>query len=231
MNTPVVAAREDAALRAHRIRAGITNYLETLAEVAIAYQQRDWTALGYESWDAYVAGEFGEQRLRLDRESRQQAVEALRLAGLSTRAIASAVGVAQETVRRDLATDSNGSVAEVTGINGKTYAPTAPPRAPSPTFEDVEPDAELLDEDWPPTAEPADEPEPEPVRKSNRRPLTEAFRDATYDLTKIAERIERLTADDRFPRNAEQVSASCRADLLRAAELLTTAIDRISTTN
>lgn len=79
------------------------------------------------------------------------------------------------------------------------------------------------------------EPEPAPTsapaapadRKPNRRPITDAFRDASWDLIKVVERLERLALDDRYPRNAEQVSASCRADLLRAADLLAAVLDRV----
>lgn len=53
-------------------------------------------------------------------------------------------------------------------------------------------DAELVDE-------PA-RPEPPKVK---RRPLPEAFTDAGRDLTRAAERLSRLTEDDRFARNRE----------------------------
>ncbi len=58
-----------------------------------------------------------------------------------------------------------------------------------------------------------------------RRALTDQFFDAAYDLNKVTERIDRLTEDDRFPQNAEKVSAKHRTDLLRAVELLTRALD------
>ncbi|MEV8523207.1 hypothetical protein AB0451_03465 [Streptomyces sp. NPDC052000] len=53
-------------------------------------------------------------------------------------------------------------------------------------------DAELVDE-------PA---RPEPP-KAKRRPLPEAFTDAGRDLTRAAEKLARLTEDDRFARNRE----------------------------
>lgn len=64
-----------------------------------------------------------------------------------------------------------------------------------------------------------------------RRPITDAFRDASYDLVKAAERVSRLAADDRFPRNAEQVGRVCRHDLLRAADLVSAVIELFTTTN
>ncbi|HCA88182.1 MAG TPA: hypothetical protein DEQ61_23585 [Streptomyces sp.] len=42
---------------------------------------------------------------------------------------------------------------------------------------------------------------PEP--KAKRRPLPEAFTDAGRDLTRAAERLTRLTEDDRFAKNRE----------------------------
>lgn len=53
-------------------------------------------------------------------------------------------------------------------------------------------DAELIDE---PT-------HPEPP-KAKRRPLPEAFTDAGRDLVRAAERLDRLTEDDRFTKNRE----------------------------
>jgi hypothetical protein len=115
------AALREANARAHRIRAGIASYLTTLADVAAAYRERDWHTLGYADWSAYVEGEFSAQRMRLTPEHRQKAVEELRLAGLSQRAIGTALGVSQETVRRDLSGDSNVSPDAVRGIDGKVY--------------------------------------------------------------------------------------------------------------
>lgn len=64
---------------------------------------RAWSVLGYGSWDEYCTREFGTARLQLPREDRREVVASLRDSGLSTRAIASAVGIDQKTVRNDLA--------------------------------------------------------------------------------------------------------------------------------
>jgi hypothetical protein len=68
-----------------------------------AYQRRAWAVLGYESWDAYCLGEFGGAPLPVPREERPEMVASLRQAGLSQRAIASATGVSQSTIRDDVA--------------------------------------------------------------------------------------------------------------------------------
>lgn len=60
-----------------------------------------------------------------------------------------------------------------------------------------------------------------------RRPLPEAFWQASYDLTKVAERIARLADDDRFPQNAKQVATANRGDLLRAIDALQSVVNRL----
>ena len=67
-----------------------------------AYHRRAWLALGYPTWDAYCVKEFNTAPLAVPREERSEMVRSLRQAGLSQRAIASATGVSQKTVDRDL---------------------------------------------------------------------------------------------------------------------------------
>lgn len=64
-------------------------------------------------------------RRQLDPEQRRRIVEELRKSGHSLRAISGAVGVAQTTVRRDLAGVPPGAPdATITGRDGKQYPPT-----------------------------------------------------------------------------------------------------------
>lgn len=186
-----------------------------------AYTSRAWAALGYQSWDDYCTREFGASRLRLPREEREEVVASLRDSGLSTRAIAAATGLGLGTVQRQISAGvPNGTPAErpaVTGTDGKTYSSTPPPRR------STQPEGEEVEQSRP---EPASQ-----IADKKRRPLVEAFRDASYDLRKVVERVDRLTADDRFPRNAEQVALVSRVDLLRALDLLTTAVERIPVPN
>jgi len=112
--------------RAGRIREGMKSYIYTLGDVAAAYAERDWEALGYPSWESYVDEEFGADRLSLSPEHRQKAVAELRLAGLSQRAIGSALGVSKTTVANDISEVVNSDhldepPAQVKGIDGKTY--------------------------------------------------------------------------------------------------------------
>lgn len=175
--------------------------------IASAYTGRAWVALGYESWDAYCSGEFTEARMvRLEREQRREIVAELRHAGMSTRAIASGLGVARNTVKDDLRqvdqVDPPASAptpTPITGQDGKTYQPrfSSSPVVP-------------------------DEPTPASSRPTapQRRPLPDAFFDAAYDLGKALDRVVRLTEDDRFTRNAQQLAAKHRGELLRHHEAL-----------
>lgn len=65
------------------------------------------------------------------RSERRELVVNLRADGLSTRAIASAAGASEATVRRDLPTASVDAVAPVVGVNGKAYESRRPPITPA----------------------------------------------------------------------------------------------------
>lgn len=68
---------------------------------------------------------------------------------------------------------------------------------------------------------------PEPKARP-RKPLADGFRDASLDLDKIVGRWERLIADDRFPRNRNEVARYAN-DLIRAREALDRLIEQMST--
>ncbi|MFB7222433.1 hypothetical protein [Streptomyces sp. NPDC056227] len=209
MQDIALASQDQARTLTDRIKVAVEGTWLLIQE---AYTSRAWAALGYQTWDAYCAAEFGETRLRLPREERQEVVASLRESGLSTRAIASATGLSKGTIGRDLATAPIGAVEEIAGTNGKAYAATRPVPDPHIWVEPGEPIAtpveplpsgqhrlerfttEVVD------AEPVDEPV---AQKVKRRPLPEAFTDAGRDFTRAAERLARLTEDDRFPKNRE----------------------------
>ncbi|MFI6759389.1 hypothetical protein ACIBF5_09635 [Micromonospora sp. NPDC050417] len=62
LNVHEQSTEEAARARVDRFRAGIRSYLETMAEVSLAWERRDWAALGYADWAAYVNGEYGAER-------------------------------------------------------------------------------------------------------------------------------------------------------------------------
>jgi protein gp37 len=109
-----------------RIKVAVEGTWQMIRE---AYTSRAWAALGYDTWDAYCAAEFGTSRLALPREERREVVASLAESGLSTRAIASVTGVDQSTVVRTLNTadafpkrDASPEPRAVQGLDGKTYA-------------------------------------------------------------------------------------------------------------
>lgn len=184
MNDIALPTQEEARALTDRIKIAVEGTWQLIRE---AYTTRTWAVLGYDTWDAYCTAEFGETRLRLPREERQEVVASLRDSGLSVRAIAAATGVNRETIRQEVAAagDKKLSPRPVMGTDGKTYTVIR------------EPELQVID------AELVDEPaRPEPP-KVKRRPLPEAFTDAGRDLTRAAERLARLTEDDRFARNRE----------------------------
>lgn len=61
---------------------------------------------------------------------------------------------------------------------------------------------------------------------SRRKPITDAFRDAVYDLRKVVERVERIVLDDRWPKNAKKVDPGSRNDLQRALDLLAAVVEQ-----
>lgn len=120
--------------RCERIRKGMESFIATRRDVAAAYAARDWATLGYESFDAYLEGEFSEARLKLTPEERREAVAELRLAGMSQPAIGSVLGVSQSTVRNDLAQLSTSTKLPetVTGTDGKERPATRLAADPKP---------------------------------------------------------------------------------------------------
>ncbi len=87
-----------------RIRLGAEAVWELVKQ---AYVSRAWSVLGYDSWDDYCTREFGNTRLQVPREERSEVVASMREIGMSTRAIAAAVGVDHATVSRELSGGAN----------------------------------------------------------------------------------------------------------------------------
>jgi hypothetical protein len=139
--------RDEAKQRLERVKSGVERIWDDLV---VLYQGRAWQVLGYQSWDALCDAEFGGTRIALPRQQRQEVVCDLRQAGMSTRAIASAVGVAQDTVRRDL--DQLNEIVqlptETIGLDGRTRTstPSRPSAPPMPT-EPWDPTEGLTSED------------------------------------------------------------------------------------
>jgi hypothetical protein len=183
-----------------------------------AYTSRAWAALGYESWDQYTSEEFGTGRLRLPREERPEVVASLRDAGMSIRAIAAATGDSPRTVGRSLSGGANATPDEDWTLDGNKV----PKDKTGPPYNEPAPIIGIDGKTYPSTP-----PRPPTPPKPQRRALTDSFFDAMFDLTREIERLQRLTEDDRFSRNAEQVAARHRNDLLSAVEVLSKVLDQL----
>lgn len=67
----------------------------------------------------------------------------------------------------------------------------------------------------------------QPTPAQRRKPLTDAARDAGWDLRKAVERLQRITADDRFASNKQQVAPQMRSHLENAVEVCQDLLARI----
>lgn len=200
-----VSTRDDAVARAERIRAGIRSLAELQQDITDAYHARDWQTLGYDTWESYVAGEFGGAMPRLGRNERRELVVSLRAEGLSTRAIAAAAGTDDRTVRRDLSDaataapeldtaepDDEPTPTPVTGRDGKTYTPK--PKSTRPDMLSDDDLAELNDNPRPA----APRPEQKPARKRPAAPRTDVVATVNRVLTRAneaADAADEITAE------------------------------------
>lgn len=151
------------------IRGAVTTGWEWIAR---AVNGRAWIALGYPSWDAMCEDRLAGVRLALPSAERREAVADLRTAGLSTRAIASGLGISQATAARD-ARESNDSPASVTGTDGKTYPPKAKVTEITKTSYEVDTRTGEISEPKP-AQSPARRPEPSPAAAAAQREREDA---------------------------------------------------------
>lgn len=166
------------------------------------------------------------QHAEISAPSQSQAAE---LVNVDRRTVQHARKVQERAVSELVARVDSGEVAVSTAAVIADASPDEQRRVAATDKKSVVQRAKELQQEKKERAAPASATKPE--RKQNRRPITDAFRDTAYDLGKTVERLERLVGDDRYPRNAEQVARFFRNDLLRAADLLATVIDRLPTLN
>jgi hypothetical protein len=87
---------DDARALTDKIKKGLQ---ETWKDIQKAWDERADKILGYSSWDAYCAAEFGSCYLRVPHEELPEIVRSMSLT-MGVRPIAAALGVSRETVRR-----------------------------------------------------------------------------------------------------------------------------------
>ncbi|PZE66942.1 helix-turn-helix domain-containing protein [Curtobacterium sp. MCBD17_021] len=243
---PAVMTRDEAERISTRIGLRLDtigdNYVAVMPMIREAIERQAYAALGYKSHGAYAQDRFGDALAKVGVELRREIVRELAEAGMSVRAIAPIVGTSHMTVSRDLA--------PVTPV---TPAETAPPvggdedgRSPSTTGE-WSPDDGFLNEA---TGEVtvgdigAEIPTPEPRTVTGvdgktynvpaekpaprRSPLTDTARNAGWDARKLAERLQRIAADDRYARNKEEVASLIRGHLMFTVEVCQDLLDNFN---
>ncbi|MEV6798518.1 hypothetical protein AB0M91_09240 [Micromonospora rifamycinica] len=129
------STEEAARARAERIRKGLIDYLETVQEFAVAFERGDWQVLGYPSWQDYLDGEYGADRLRVPEVHRTQAVATLRHVGMSTRAIGAALNISKATAAREVASvsaETDDLPSTVRSLDGRQRPATRPTPTPPP---------------------------------------------------------------------------------------------------
>lgn len=100
------------------------------AAVWALWEGRGWIALGFSSWGEMCDDKFKATFVRIPKERRQEVVCSLAEKRdedgkcMSTRAIGSALGIGDATVRRDMKSTASSDAVEprtVRGVNGKSY--------------------------------------------------------------------------------------------------------------
>ena len=239
--------------RAERIRIKARNVTEQYADLRAlvdeAERNEDHLTLGYQSWTAYVSDLFGEEPLRLPRDERIPMVQMLADKGMSTRAIASVVGVTHETVAQDIKSPvRNLTPAAHERIDPRTCEVVPPPTYKPTDVTDWTPQEvdDLIDADereleaWKASTVPAPpkvvgldgktytRPEPKAAEPARRAALPPMVQSAGWDLTKTVDRIQRLADDDRFAGHQKEMAPHLRSHLTHAIEVCQDLLDRIN---
>ena len=209
-----------------RIRITATNARESLTKlqelVEEAQRGQAHVALGYKSWQAYIADVFGDEPMQLRApEERREIVQWLTAEGMSPNAIAPVVGVTRQRVSQIRA--------EIQGASD--LHPERGPLTLAP--EEAEGHAESVNRgisyvqrmrEERPTITGLDgktytRPEPHAARPI-RRPLPDMIADALHELDKRADVLAALIQDDRFRANRETVAARSLAQAKKTANTL-----------
>lgn len=221
----------------------VAGQMDRLAHaVQDAYAKRVDQVLGYDSWADYAEHEFGPHTTNLAAPIRRELVSHLSEAGMSTRAIAPAVGVSQRQVSTDVRSNfSPDSESSDYSVSAPDYEDDTK-LSPIVTVEHhdiVEPvdvdTGEILEE-----PEPSAEHEPKPVTgldgktyqrsmpsKPRRNPITDQFTHRTVELTRLVDSFTRLIEDDRFGTNKQNIAATNGSDIKRAIDALSQVFDAL----
>jgi hypothetical protein len=209
---------DDAQRLTERIRLSLDSVAQTwdrlASQVAEAYQRRADKALGYESWADYAQAEFGEKTASIAAPIRRELVSTLSAEGMSTRAIAPAVGVSRQQIVNDR------RASEVS--TNLTPAPAADPEPhPSKSWSDFATAVEQQVNAQPAKVTGLDgKTYQKPKTPSPRRhSLVDDAVKASRDLAATAEKLRSIASDDRFTTNKSDIQDALRpaAALIREA--------------
>lgn len=227
---------DDAQRLTERIRLSLDSVAQTwdrlASQVAEAYQRRADKALGYESWADYAQAEFGEKTASIAAPIRRELVSTLSAEGMSTRAIAPAVGVSHMTAERDIkqvehpVTPAPARARDIQVSHDGSPTPVAAPAA------DPEPHPSKSWSDFATAVEQQVNAQPAKVTgldgKTYQKPKTPTPRrhslvddavKASRDLAATAEKLRSIASDDRFTTNKSDIQDALRpaAALIREA--------------
>lgn len=188
---------------------------KVLVLISEAKENDDHLALGYDNFATYVQAEYGDLLAGLARADRQVAVGVLADLQLSTRTIASVVGVSKSQVAEDVRqVSSSGHLDAEQEVRHQDVPdeehpvpevaePVVPPQVPT----------AVVGRDGKTYTRPA----PSPRR---RRPFLDAYRDDVRDVVKVVQRLKNRHADDRFAGYREALKDRHRYELGAAAGTL-----------
>ncbi|MCU1613514.1 MAG: hypothetical protein JWO98_1054 [Frankiales bacterium] len=214
-----------------------SNVEQVILLIEQAKNEKIHEPLGYASWTAYVQEEFGGRLVRLRRAERRPIVEILADTGMSTRAIASVVGVHHDTVATDIQATSarvGNPTREDLGLSAAQLIDAM--RMADSTEEEFEKVISEARAEGDLSGEKVVEklasrkvtgtdgktysvPQ-QTLAKPRRRSLTDAYWTAVYDLEQVLGRLGRLHADDRFVGLREQLQLRHQGTVERLAEAL-----------
>jgi predicted transcriptional regulator len=189
-------------------------------------------ALGYKSWTAYVSDKFGGTLARLTKIERIPVVELLAEEGMSTRAIASVVGVSKDTVSRELRAGVSGETPDYGEAEQPEAALTETGSQDDLSGENVisiitnstiskAPATDITGTD----GKTYRKPEPQKLRA---RPLPDRYWRKAFDVAKATGQLRDLTENRRrYPPNAAAITDQCAGDVLQALADMITVVDRL----
>ncbi|GAB3125759.1 hypothetical protein [Glaciibacter psychrotolerans] len=227
-----------------RLDAIADNYEVVMPLIREAIERGAHDVLGYPSVGAYVSDQFGGALSRLGVEVRREVVRELSAAGMSTRAIAPIVGVTRQMVSKDIhanevatelppeLSDAPGTTQRLTGANSASEANFPALAAVNlDTGEVFDAPTTVTETHTVKTVTGLDGKtyKTQEPKTPQRRALTETARDTGWELHKTIEKLQRITEDDRFTRNKEEVASHLRGHLQFAIESCQGILDAFNT--